>query len=149
MNGFRAIALTLASIALIFSASCVYALDEKEASQVITKFLSSKNSKEGSADAVQHVIADLDGDGKLDLVLLWNVMGPTAASPKLTVFIDQGKTYRTVTTDLSGATEKLSVKGSTITVDTLALGPRDPLCCPTVKKQLQLRWQSGKLVGLR
>jgi len=32
-----------------------------------------------------------------------------------------------------------------IMIDKLTLGPKDPLCCPTVKQQLVFRWAGGKL----
>ncbi|MCC6531436.1 MAG: LppP/LprE family lipoprotein [Burkholderiales bacterium] len=74
---------------------------------------------------------------------------PSYHYPKLTLFLDAGRNYRTLTTDLDGQTERLSVKGSAITVDTLTLGPNDPRCCPTRKTQMHFRWQGGKLVALR
>ena len=95
------------------------------------------------------MIADVNGDGKPDIVLMWNVLGPTYFFPKLTVFLDQGRTYRTLTTDLNGQTERLTVTGADITIDTLTLGPNDPRCCPTRKAKMHFRWQGGKLVALR
>lgn len=126
------------------------ALDERGASAVISKFLGSQKLEQGaSASEAQHVIADLDGDGKPDLVLMWNVLGPTWHLPKLTLFIDQGKNYRTLTADLNGQTEKLTVKGSMILIDTLMPGPNDPRCCPTKKMQMRYQWSGGKLVMLK
>ena len=139
----------IASLAVVCALASpnAYALDAAGAKQVIDKFLGSRN-EQGGIDAGQHAIADLDGDGRPDIVLLWNVLGPTYFNPKLTLFLDQGRTYRTLTTDVTGQTERVSVKGSTITVDTLMLGPNDARCCPTRKVQLQFRWQGGKLVAL-
>ncbi len=125
------------------------ALDAAGAKPVIDKFLASQREPQTSADAVQHVIADLNADGKPDIVLMWNVLGPTYFHPKLTLFLDQGRSYRVLTTDLNGQTERLSVKGSDITVDTLTLGPNDARCCPTRKTRMHFRWQGGKLVVLR
>lgn len=136
-------------IALLLAAPVAQALDERGAQLVIDKFLTSQKLDGASPNASQHVVTDLDGDGKPDIVLLWDVMGPTWSLPKLTIFLDQGRTYRTLTADLNGQTEKLAVKGPLILVDTLTLGPKDPRCCPTVKKQLQFRWQGGKLTALR
>ena len=138
-----------AAFLLATAASPAVALDAGGAKQVVDNFLARQTSPQGSADAVQHVIADLDGDGRADIVLLWNVLGPTYANPKLTLFLDQGKTYRTLTSDLSGQTERVTVKGSDIRVDTLMLGPNDARCCPSVRKQLLFRWQGGKLVAFR
>lgn len=125
------------------------ALDDAAAKQVIGKFLTTQPQEQGSPDAFAHRIADVNGDGRPDIVLGWNVMGPTSAWPKLTLFLDNGKTYRALTADLTGQIEKLDVNGSSIVVDTLTLGPKDPRCCPTVKRQITMRWQGGKLVQMK
>lgn len=126
-------------------AGAAHALDERGAQAVIDKFLRAQKLDGASAEPGQHVIADLNGDGKPDLVLQWTVMGPTWWLPKLSVFIDQGRNYRTLTTDLTGQIEKLSVNGSTIQLDTLTLGPKDPRCCPTKKTRVRYRWANDKL----
>lgn len=125
------------------------ALDENGAKLVITKFLASQKSNNGDASEAQHVINDLNGDGKPDIILMWNVLGPTYFFPKLTIFLDQGRTYRALTADLKGQTQKLTVKGPDIVIDTLMPGPKDPRCCPTLKRQLRYRWAGGKLKALR
>ena len=76
-------------------------------------------------------------------------MGPTSAWPKLTLFLDNGRTYRALTSDLDGQVEKLDVRGADIVVSALMLGPNDPRCCPTRKARINLRWQNGKLVRLK
>ncbi len=135
--------------AMLFASASAHALDDAAVKQVVTKFLASQPTDQGSNEPFTHQIADVDGDGKPDIVLLWNVMGPTSAWPKLTLFLDTGRTYRALTANLSGIVETLDVKGSSITVGTLMLGPKDPRCCPTVKTQILMRWQGGKLVQLK
>lgn len=125
------------------------ALDDNGAKQVIDRFLAKQPQEQGTPDAFVHRIADVNGDGRADIVLVWNVMGPTSAWPKLTLFLDNGGTYRALTTDLAGQVETLMVKGSNITVGTLMLGPKDPRCCPTQKRQINMRWQGGKLVQVK
>jgi len=149
MNFAHRFAVVCAAFLATLAASTAHALDERGAKLVIDKFLASQKLDDASASAGQHVVTDLDGDGKPDIVLYWDVMGPTWSRPKLSIFLDQGRNYRTLTTDLSGQIERLSVKGSTIVLDTLQLGPKDARCCPSVKKQVQYRWQGGKLVALR
>jgi hypothetical protein len=123
------------------------ALDSSGAKTVIDQFLRSQKLQQlETAEAAQHMVADVNGDGKPDIVLMWNVLGATWHQPKLTLFIDQGKTYRALATDLAGQTEKLSVNGSNIVVHTLMPGPNDPRCCPTRKTQNALsveRQQAG------
>jgi hypothetical protein len=139
--------LLLVSWAVTFPAR---ALDENGAKAVIVKFLGSQKPQDGaSASEAEHVIADVNGDGKPDIILMWNVLGPTWFLPKLTLFIDQGRNYRALTADLSGQTQKLAVSGSTIAVDTLMPGPNDPRCCPTKKVRLRYQWTGSKLVMLR
>jgi hypothetical protein len=52
------------------------ALDAAGAQQVIDKFLASQSEPQTSASAAQHVVADVNGDGRPDIVLMWNVLGP-------------------------------------------------------------------------
>lgn len=136
-------ALVLIGSALLSPAA--HALDERGAMAVIEKFLAAQKLDGASASPGPHVVTDLNGDGKPDIVLQWDVMGPTWSLPKLSVFIDQGRTYRTLTTDLTGQIEKLSVNGGVIRLDTLTLGPKDARCCPTLKKQVRYRWANDKL----
>jgi hypothetical protein len=134
---------------LFLMTPAAHALDDNGAKAVIDQFLKSQKIEDAQASAAQHVIADVNGDGRPDIVLLWNVLGPTWWLPKLSIFIDQGRNYRTITTDLVGQTDKVSVRGSSIFVDTMTLGPKDPRCCPTVKKRLTYQWTGQKLVMLK
>jgi len=125
------------------------ALDDNGAKAVIAKFMGSQKIEGMDLSARQHVIADLNGDGRPDIVLLWDALGPTFGYSKMSIFLDQGKNYRTLTADLGGQVEKLTVKGSTILVDTLMPGPNDPRCCPSKKTQQRYQWTQGKLVMLK
>lgn len=132
------------------AAACnVHALDADGAKQVVDKFLASQPTDQGSASAFAQQIADVNGDGRPDIVLVWNVLGPTSAWPKLTLFLDNGRTYRALTADLMGQVQGLEVKGAGIVVTTLMPGPNDPRCCPTQKRRINMRWQGGKLVRLK
>jgi hypothetical protein len=127
----------------------VHALDNRWAQSVIAKFLATQKSAQGNTMAGEYVIADLNADHKSDIVLIWHVLGATSSWPKLTIFLDQGRTYRTLTTNLTGEPRTLAVKGSTITVSTLMQGPREARCCPTVKKQIRFRLVGTKLKALK
>ena len=135
--------------ACLFLVPGSYALDENGAKAVISKFIGSQKIEGADASPDRHVIADLNGDGKPDIVLLWNVLGPTSGYTRLSIFLDQGRNYRTLTTDLPGQVEKLTVNGSTIVIDSLTLGPKDPRCCPTVKLRQRFQWTGSKLVMLK
>ena len=138
---------TLFAFCLLMPAA--HALDDNGAKAVVAKFMSSQKIEGMQTSAREHVIADLNGDGRPDIVLLWDALGPTFGYSKMSIFLDQGKNYRTLTADLGGQVEKLGVKGSTIVVDTLMPGPKDPRCCPTRKVQERYQWTGSKLVKLR
>jgi hypothetical protein len=136
-------------LALLLLLPSAHALDDNGAKAVINKFLGSQKIEGADVSSDRYVIADLNGDGKPDIVLLWNVLGPTSGYTKMSIFLDQGRNYRTLTTDMSGQVERLTVKGSTITIDVLTLGPKDPRCCPTVKTRQLFQWTGTKLVMLK
>ena len=144
----RRLSMLAAAVVVALACTGAHALDDAGAKQVIDKFLATQGDAWVAPEAAQHVVADLNGDGRPDIVLMWNLMGPTYFLPKLTLFLDQGRSYRALTTDLKGQTEKLTVRGADISVHTLMLGPNDPRCCPTRKAQMRFRWQGGKLVAL-
>ena len=146
MYPHRLVSSAFVLVALVLPIPSADALDDKGAKAVIDKFIGSQKIDGAQASAGQHVIADLNGDGKPDIVLQWDVLGPTWSYSKMSILLDQGRTYRALTTDLTGQFEKLSVNATTIVVDTKTLGPKDPRCCPTVKKRATYQWAGGKLV---
>ena len=147
------IAIRLASavlaVPLMVLAPAAQALDDSGAKRAISRFLDSQKNDEATPSAEEHVIADLNGDGRPDIILMWNMLGPTWFLPKLTILLDAGRTYRALTCDLEGQTEKLTVKPPVILVDTMMPAPGDPRCCPTVRKQLRFRWAGDKLTTLK
>ena len=137
----------LAAFLLLIPA--VHALDDKGAKAVIDKFIGSQKIEGMEASPDQHVIADLNADGNPDIVLIWAVLGPTSGYYKMSIFLDQGRNYRTLTADLGVHVERLTVKGSTIVLDALAFAPKDPRCCPSVKTQRRYQWNGNRLVMLK
>ena len=137
----------LAAFLLVVCAA--QALDDQGAKAVISKFLGAQKIEGFDVSADRHVIADLNSDGKADIVLVWVAIGPTYGYYKMSVFLDQGSNYRTLTTDVGGDVQKLAVNGSTIVIDVLTPGPKDPRCCPSVKAQRRFQWTGQKLVMLK
>lgn len=137
-----------AAVALAASPAA-QALDEAGAKAVVERFIQSQKPVDAEPQAAHHVIADVDADGRPDVVLQWDELGPTWWRSRLTLLLDRGRTYRALTTDVEGQVQGIRVQGSTIVVDTLTLGPKDPRCCPTVKKRLTWRWVDGRLVTAR
>ncbi len=112
---------------------------------------------EGQAQADSVELADIDGDGKPDIVLLWTLLGPTFASSSVTLVSrlmppsraggDAGGWRETARADVFGQAVRLRVQGREIVVDTLTLGPKDARCCPSVRQVQRLRWLDGRLVA--
>lgn len=104
----------------------------------------------GGTEVVAAEQADLDADGKPELVVLWTFLGPTYWWSRVSVFTRAGNSWRVAgTTAADGIVERLRVKGSEIQVDTMVAGPNDPRCCPSKKTVQRIRWQGGKLVSNR
>lgn len=141
-----AVATLLSTLALHAAA---LALDDAGAQAVIDKFLAAQKLEDGSASPALHAVADIDGDGRADLVLHWNILGPTWWRPMLSVLLDQGRSYRALTTDLTGQIDELAVQGNSIVLDSKVLGPKDARCCPSVNKRVVYRWLGGKLTLAR
>ena len=103
---------------------------------------------EGSAQANQVELADVDGDGRPEMILLWTFLGPTYWRSQVTVFQPQGAAWRErASTPAWGMVERMTVQGREIRIATLMLGPSDPRCCPTRKAVQRVRWAGGKLVS--
>jgi hypothetical protein len=119
-----------------------------EGDALIKHFLASKKTPDEDTTDLGKALVDLNGDGKTELVLVWAQLGPTYSSTNLTVFVDEGRKYRTLTTPLAGEAKLLGVKGGVILIEQKTLGPRDPRCCPSVVKQVKYRWDGKKIQQL-
>ncbi len=101
---------------------------------------------EGDAEASAVVTADLDGDGRSEMVLWWTFYGPTFAYSGLTVFAGPPRWRAAGRADLTGIVERVAVERGVIRVDAKTLGPNDARCCPTKAVVGRYRWSAGKLV---
>ena len=104
-----------------------------------------------SVEGTQTVVADLDGDGKAEIVLLTTLLGPTYWDYFITVFTDRGKGHvaEATTEDALGSVRSISVKDGLIHVDAKWPAPNDPRCCPSLQKTTVYAWQGNKLVETR
>jgi hypothetical protein len=64
--------------------------DDLAAHAAFDKFLGTQKIEQASAELMHHVVTDIDGDGRPDIVLLWNMLGLTWFYSKMSVFLDQG-----------------------------------------------------------
>lgn len=124
------------------------AFTPQEGDALVKHFLAGKKTPTEDPQATGKALADLNGDGKPELVLVWALLGPTYFYNYLTVFVDEGRKYRTLTADLAGEAQLLGVKGGVILVEQKTLGPKDPRCCPSVVKQARYRWDGRKIQRL-
>ena len=102
-----------------------------------------------TAEATQIEMADLDGDGKDEAVLLYTTYGPTFWDAGLTVLADCGKGYVVVAESndaLGNVVEKIEAGDGLIRVHALWQGPDDANCCPTVKRTTAYRLRGNALV---
>jgi len=129
-------------------AGTAQAFTAPEGDALIKHFLASKKTPDLDPSEVGKALVDLNGDGKAELVLVWVQLGPTYFYNHLTVFVDEGRKYRTLTTPLTGEAKLLGVKGGVILVEQKTLGPKDPRCCPSVVKQVKYRWDGKKIQQL-
>jgi hypothetical protein len=137
------------TIAIVVTALAAHggalALDAAEADRLVKRYLATQKTPDMDAQAQQQIVADLNGDGKPEIVLLWSLLGPTYWYTKLSVLVPAGKAAQASVADITGLAETLRVDGGAIVVDTLVLGKNDPRCCPSVKKQVRYRWSGTKL----
>jgi hypothetical protein len=125
--------------------------DQKEVEEAIKTFFSTQKSEREEPQSVGSEIADLDGDGKPELVLLWVLLGPTYSSNSLTIFSKTAAGYKPASSLLlNGIAIKLSsVKAGIITVDQELFAKNDPRCCPSMKRQMKYRWLNKKISEVR
>lgn len=106
--------------------------------------------REGGAQPTQVLLADMDGDGHAELVLLWIFLGPTFAHSHVAVFTSSAAGWRDrAHADVLGQAQGMSIKGNEIRIASLTLGPNDGRCCPSVKAIQRLRWSAGKITSQR
>jgi hypothetical protein len=114
---------------------------DKEAEKVIKDYLSSQKTDSEDADSQGSAIADLNGDGKPEIVLVWTLMGPTYWHNTLTVLAKTNEGYKPVASfNLKGEATLSSLKGGIIYIDEKVYGKKDAICCPSIKKDGKYRW---------
>jgi hypothetical protein len=133
-----------------FSAHASQQSNAKDAEEVIKNYLSSQKSETEDAQSQGSAIADLNGDGKSEIVLVWTVLGPTYWHNTLTILTKTSEGYKAVASlNLNGEANLLSVKGGIIFVKEKVYGKKDPICCPSIKRQGKYRWVGKKIAEVK
>jgi len=150
MRDTRTIVCLAAFLGLISFAGAALALDQAEADAAIKKYLALQTTPTEGADAGGSIIADLNGDGKDEIVLVWSTMGPTYSHDWLTVLSASPGGYQAAaSTDLTGQAKLSSVRGGVIFVEQHVLAKGDPLCCPSVVKHIGYRWRGARIKQIK
>jgi hypothetical protein len=135
-----------ALVGVFFLAHSTVALQQNDADEAIKKFLSSQKSDGEDTDSQGSAVADLNGDGKSEIVLVWTLLGPTYWRNTLTVLSKTAGGYKPVASlQLTGEATLSSVKDGIIALDEKVYAKNDPVCCPTVNKKAKYRWVGKKI----
>lgn len=147
----RVISLLLALVSLATIAHTAHArVQNREADAAVKKFLASQKTNEEEAEPAGSAVADLDGDGKPEIVLVWTTMGATYWRNTLTVFGKTAGVYKPVATyALDGEAQLSKVTDGVIYVDQKLYAKRDPLCCPSVKRMMKYRLTGKKIAEVK
>lgn len=101
----------------------------------------------GSTEVIELLHADLDGNGRQELVMLWGLFGATSAWPSLTVFRAGPQGWQEAgTEDLAGQAVRLTVQGRELVLELRVMAPEDPRCCPSRSVTGRYRWDGMRLV---
>jgi hypothetical protein len=128
--------------------------DADQARRIAEKFLATKQATASPQEAYEAgdvAVADLDGDGQAEVVVLWTMLGPTYWHHGVTVLARKGQQYAPngEAEEPLGSVEGMVVRNGVIELKTKWPGPNDARCCPTVPKTLRYRWSAGRLAPLK
>ena len=147
MAGSRLVFLLIVLFGLPIASHAAGRFYQKEVDAAIKSFLAAQKSEQEDTDSLGSAISDLNADGLSEIVLLWVRLGPTYSSSTLTVFSKTAAGYKPAASlDLPGIAKKLSsVKDGIILVDLDVFAKNDPLCCPSIPKQVKYHWLDKKI----
>jgi len=133
-------ALFFGGIGIVISAGL--ALDNKPAELAIKKFLASQKAKDSNVQVQGSAAADLNGDGKPEMVLVWSSIASNRSSTSLTVLTQGAYGYsEAATLPLSGMTRLVGVKDKLILLEQRMPAGESS----SVLRQVKYRWQGSKI----
>ena len=93
------------------------------------------------------VVADLDGDGKPEVLAEINSLMGNSHFGRLVVFVEAGNGLRKVaqSEEPLGLVDGIAAADGLIQVQSRWPGPNDPRCCPSLEKTTHYRWQGDKV----
>lgn len=140
------------AVVLAMFAMSVHAANLTPAQDKAVKAYVAKEKKERAANREEvevnnTIVADLNGDGKAEVVLDVAFLGGTWWSNSLVILSDKGKGYQVVADEgLLGSIQSIDVKNGLIHVNSLQAAPNDPRCCPSIKETTIYQWNGTKLL---
>lgn len=152
MKNLNALSLLLISLFLFASTALCESRDESVINAFIAK-QAIRESGEEFKDARKVIEADVNGDGSLDLTVLYTIEGQNGSNnyiQYLAVFVrKKGKlvpvTHITVGGKLLRSVDLVSVTRGVIMMNTLNYAAQDPACCPSKKGKARYVLINGKL----
>lgn len=152
---FLCCALAIAANTFPYSPALAAAPDAAAVADVVQRYVASADREaelyQENVEGGQTVVADLDGDGQAEIVLLTTLLGATYWNYSVTVFTDRGKGHVVAaSTDTPlGMVDSIAVKDGSIHVSAKWLAPNDARCCPSLQRTTVYAWQGNKLVETR
>ena len=146
----RLLLLLISLVGFPFISHSSFALQHNDADEAINNFLASQKSDSEDAQSQGSAVADLNGDGKPEIVLVWTLLGPTYWHNSLTVLSKAAAGYKAVATlQLIGEAKLRTVKGSLIYVEQKVYAKNDPRCCPSLDKKVKYRWVGKRITEVK
>jgi len=137
-----------ASVAQAQSAAPSKAVVEQTVKRYVEAANREVQANQETVEASQTEVADLNGDGKPEIILWSTLLGPTYWSHGIVVFGDRGRGYEKVaeTKEALGMVERIALKNGLIEVRAKWPAPGDPRCCPTQNRITSYRLDGARLV---
>jgi hypothetical protein len=135
--------LIVGTLLLVLTGAGARAPQDKDAASIDAFIARQARRERGQEyrDARKVVVGDLSGDSEAETVVLYTIesqLGSNNYVQYLTVFAREGGRLSPVATaEVGGKSARLvelrSIEASAIDLDTLSYGPKDAMCCPSVK----------------
>jgi hypothetical protein len=130
------------------SAATLTAAQQKALNAYLTQANKEAKKVRETVELVNSQVADLNADGKDEVVFEVHHYGGTYSSSSIVLLSDRGKGYQLAarTNDALGNISAFELKNGLIYVHALWPKPSDPRCCPSLKKTAIYAWRGNQLV---
>ncbi len=92
-------------------------------------------------------LVDLNGNKKQEIVFVWTILGPTYWKNYLTILKTQNSKYiHSATMGLIGHASLESIKNNKIILSQTIYAPKDPICCPSIDKEITYKYENDNII---